>query len=67
MINEAHWRLHDPVPIKRYAGRRLYNTATATYMSPDDLRQMVRQGIRFTVREAETGADITRAILDSLQ
>lgn len=52
--------------IKRYAGRRLYNTATTTYVSLNDLQQMVLDGIRFDVRDAKTGEDITRAVLDSV-
>jgi polyhydroxyalkanoate synthesis repressor PhaR len=50
--------------IKRYAGERLYNTATASYVSLSDLARMVLRGQRFIVREAETGADITRSLLD---
>ena len=52
--------------IKRYAGRRLYNTATLTYLSLDDLANMVLSGQRFVVVESETGDDITRVILDRL-
>jgi polyhydroxyalkanoate synthesis repressor PhaR len=56
----------NPALIKRYAGRRLYNTATSTYVTLDDLADMVLSGHRFVVRESETGADITREILDRL-
>jgi polyhydroxyalkanoate synthesis repressor PhaR len=52
--------------IKRYAGRRLYNTATLTYVSRDDLADMVLEGSRFVVRDADTGEDITPAILKQL-
>ena len=52
--------------IKRYAGRRLYNTVTLTYASREDLAEMVRKGIRFVVRDADTGEDITPAILNRL-
>ena len=67
MVQELPCRLRDPVLIKRYAGRRLYNTATLRYVSRDDLREMVLEGIRFNIRDADTDADITRAVLDSLQ
>lgn len=67
MIDEARLRLHRPVLIKRYAGHRLYNTATATYASRDDLRHMVLQHTRFIVRDAETGEDITRVTLEQLE
>jgi polyhydroxyalkanoate synthesis repressor PhaR len=56
----------DSVLIKRYANRRLYNTVSATYVSLDDLANMVRAGERFVVRDAETDADLTRDILDRL-
>jgi len=55
-----------PELIKRYAGYRLYNTATLTYFSLDDLAEMVLNGQRFIVRESDTGKDITRNILDRL-
>ena len=54
------------VLIKRYAGHRLYNTATSAYVSLDDLANMLLSGQRFVVVESETGDDITRAILDRL-
>jgi polyhydroxyalkanoate synthesis repressor PhaR len=56
----------EPVLIKRYAGQRLYNTATATYLTLDDLADMVVRRARFIVQDAETGEDITRDILDRL-
>jgi polyhydroxyalkanoate synthesis repressor PhaR len=56
----------DPILIKRYANRRLYNTESATYMSLDDLSAMLRHGRRFVVREAETGEDVTDAVLERL-
>jgi polyhydroxyalkanoate synthesis repressor PhaR len=54
------------VLIKRYAGIRFYNTDTLTYVTLDDLAGMVLSGRRFVIREAATGADITRDILDQL-
>jgi polyhydroxyalkanoate synthesis regulator protein len=56
----------DPILIKRYAGRRLYNTATLTYATLDDLANMVLQHRPFVVRDADTGGDITREILDQI-
>ena len=56
----------DCVLIKRYAGRRLYDTVNATYVTRDDLANMILAGDRFTVRDAETGTDITCDILDRL-
>ena len=56
----------DSILIKRYAGRRLYNTVSLTYVTFDDLSQMILDGKRFIVRDAETGNDITRDILNRL-
>jgi polyhydroxyalkanoate synthesis regulator protein len=56
----------DSILIKRYAGRRLYNTASLTYVSLDDLANMITNDHRFVVRDAETGADITSDILSRL-
>jgi polyhydroxyalkanoate synthesis repressor PhaR len=56
----------DWILIKRYAGHRLYNTVSLTYVSLDDLAEMILGGNRFVVRDAETGDDITRGILNRL-
>src|SRR5262245_14178261 len=63
---ERHAQESHCVLIKRYAGRRLYNTASAAYVTLEDLADMVLAGEPFVVREAETGADITRDMLDRL-
>jgi polyhydroxyalkanoate synthesis repressor PhaR len=55
-----------PVRIKKYANRRLYNTATSSYVTLDYLAQMVRNGIDFTVEDAKTGEDITRSVLTQI-
>ncbi len=55
-----------PIIIKKYANRRLYNTATSSYVTLDDLCQMVKQRIVFTVHDAKTGDDITRAVLTQI-
>ena len=65
-MTEKHGARSDCVLIKRYAGRRLYHTVNATYVTRDDLANMILAGERFTVRDAETGTDITRNILDRL-
>jgi polyhydroxyalkanoate synthesis repressor PhaR len=53
----------DRVIIKKYANRRLYNTATSSYVTLDNLSDMVRQGIDFVVFDAKSGDDITRGVL----
>jgi polyhydroxyalkanoate synthesis repressor PhaR len=55
-----------PVVIKKYANRRLYNTATSSYVTLDDLSQMVKKGDEFVVYDAKTGEDITRAVLTQI-
>ncbi len=55
-----------PVTIKKYANRRLYNTATSSYVTLDHLCQMVQQGVDFVVFDAKTGEDITRAVLTQI-
>lgn len=56
----------DPVTIKKYANRRLYNTATSSYVTLDHLSQMVREGIEFAVFDAKSGEDITRSVLTQI-
>ena len=56
----------DPVIIKKYANRRLYNTATSSYVTLDHLSEMVRQGTDFMVQDAKTGEDITRSVLTQI-
>lgn len=53
----------ERVIIKKYANRRLYNTATSSYVTLDNLSDMVRQNIDFVVFDAKTGDDITRGVL----
>jgi len=48
--------------VKKYANRRLYNTGTSTYVTLDDLAQMVKDDDEFTVRDAKSGEDITHAV-----
>lgn len=53
----------EPVTIKKYANRRLYNTGTSTYVTLEDLASMVKRGEDFVVYDAKTGEDITRSVL----
>ena len=55
-----------PITIKKYANRRLYNTATSSYVTLDLLCQMVKDGIEFEVFDAKTGEEITRAVLTQI-
>jgi len=53
----------QPVTIKKYANRRLYNTGTSTYVTLEDLAGMVKKGEDFIVYDAKSGEDITRTVL----
>ncbi|MEM1344423.1 MAG: polyhydroxyalkanoate synthesis repressor PhaR [Pseudomonadota bacterium] len=56
----------DPIVIKKYANRRLYNTAKSSYVTLDDLSRMVRAGDDFKVFYAKTGDEITRSVLTQI-
>ena len=55
-----------PVVIKKYANRRLYNTATSAYVTLDHLATMVKEKTDFVVYDAKTGDDITRSVLTQI-
>ena len=52
-----------PAVIRKYANRRLYNTATGQFVTLADLHEMIRRGDDFVVREAKTDRDITAWVL----
>jgi len=56
----------DYVTIKKYANRRLYNTATSSYVTLDYLADMVKSGEDFIVYDAKTGEDITHSVLTQI-
>lgn len=56
----------EPITIKKYANRRLYNTGTSTYVTLEDLAAMVKAGEDFVVYDAKTGEEITRAVLTQI-
>jgi polyhydroxyalkanoate synthesis repressor PhaR len=56
----------EPITIKKYANRRLYNTATSSYVTLDHLCHMVKEGVDFVVYDAKTGEDITRTVLTQI-
>ena len=53
----------DVIVIKKYINRRLYNTASAEFVTLADLHQMVKEGKNFTVRDAKSDTDITTSVL----
>ncbi len=58
----------NPVPttIKKYANRRLYNTASSAYVTLADLAKMVKSGEDFVVFDAKSNEDITRSVLTQI-
>ena len=56
----------QPIKIKKYANRRLYNTATSSYVTLDHLAKMVKEGDDFVVQDAKSGDDITRTVLTQI-
>ena len=54
------------VVVKKYANRRLYNTESSSYITLDNLAEMVRQGRDFVVYDAKSGEDITRGVLTQI-
>ncbi len=56
----------NPVVIKKYANRRLYNTDTSSYVTLDDLCQMMKDGEELVVYDAKNGDDITRSVLTQI-
>ena len=56
----------SPIMVKKYANRRLYNTATSSYVTLENLSAMVREGQDFVVQDAKTGEDITRSVLTQI-
>jgi len=56
----------DPIVIKKYANRRLYNTQSSSYITLEDLSKMTREGVDFQVLDAKTGKDITHQILTQI-
>ena len=53
----------QPTVIKKYANRRLYDTGRSSYVTLDDLSEMVQEGHEFVVKDAKSGEDITRTVL----
>jgi polyhydroxyalkanoate synthesis repressor PhaR len=54
------------IVIKKYANRRLYNTASSTYVTLEHLSEMVKEGVDFVVFDAKTNEDITRSVLTQI-
>lgn len=62
-MTHANGSADEPIIIKKYANRRLYDTSTSAYVTLEHLSGLVRDGKEFMVQDAKTGADLTRAVL----
>jgi len=62
----AHRAGGERIIIQKYANRRLYNKATSSYITLEDLSKMVKEGQNFEVRDAKSGEDITRKVLTQI-
>jgi polyhydroxyalkanoate synthesis repressor PhaR len=62
-LTHANGSAEEPIIIKKYANRRLYDTSTSAYVTLEHLSTLVRDGKEFQVQDAKTGADLTRAVL----
>ncbi|HQT62937.1 MAG: polyhydroxyalkanoate synthesis repressor PhaR [Acidocella sp. 20-57-95] len=65
-MSEAASETPNPVIVKKYANRRLYNTESSSYITLDNLAEMVRENRDFVVYDAKSGEDITRSVLTQI-
>jgi polyhydroxyalkanoate synthesis repressor PhaR len=59
-------KVSDVTIIKKYANRRLYNTGTSTYVTLENLAEMVKRGEDFAVQDAKSGEDLTHGVLTQI-
>ncbi len=62
-MSKVNSKENQPTVIKKYANRRLYDTGRSSYVTLDDLSEMVQEGHEFVVIDAKSGDDITRSVL----
>jgi len=56
----------EPITIKRYGNSRLYNASEGSYVSLQDIADMVDDDDEFVVRDAKSGEDITTIVLKQI-
>jgi polyhydroxyalkanoate synthesis repressor PhaR len=56
----------QPVVVRKYENRRLYDTSSSRYVNLPEIAQMVREGAEVQVVDAKSGEDITRVILTQI-
>lgn len=62
----ARKRPDQPTIVKKYANRRLYDTGRSSYVTLEDLYEMVKEGHDFVVQDAKSGEDLTKAVLTQI-
>lgn len=65
-MSKAKRGQNEPTVIKKYANRRLYDTGRSSYVTLDDLCEMVKDGYDFVVYDAKSGEDITHSVLTQI-
>lgn len=65
-MSSAKKRANEPTVVKKYANRRLYDTGRSSYVTLDDLCEMVKEGHDFVVYDAKSGEDLTRQVLTQI-
>jgi len=56
----------DLIIVKKYANRRLYDTGRSSYVTLDDLCDMIKEGQEFVVQDAKSGEDLTQQVLTQI-
>lgn len=56
----------DVIVVKKYANRRLYDTGRSSYVTLEDLAEMIREGQEFVVQDAKSGEDLTQTVLTQI-
>lgn len=59
-------RKDETIVVKKYANRRLYDTGRSSYVTLDDLCEMIREGQDFVVVDAKSGEDLTQNVLTQI-
>lgn len=58
--------MDNKILIKKYPNRRLYNTKVSTYITINDVAELIRQGFRVEVRDATSDEDVTGLVLTQI-
>jgi polyhydroxyalkanoate synthesis repressor PhaR len=59
-------RTEEPITIKRYGNSRLYNASVGSYVSLQDIADMIEDDDAFVVRDAKSGEDTTTIVLKQI-